>query len=152
MDVRRYTMTPEKDSARVTEEIQLLDDPFTNFVMARIPDDVRQSLSAEQYQAVRKAIFQSRPGQGHAVDLRFTVPLGIMRWYVVLQMGRDRRSKRRSDMRGKRSLTARVIDRVALLAILYCLTVTLLFTLYVIKSLLGINLFVDRHLLDIITG
>lgn len=145
-------MTPEKDSARVTEEIQLLDDPFTNFVMARIPDDVRQSLSAEQYQAVRKAIFQSRPGQGHAVDLRFTVPLGIMRWYVVLQMGRDRRSKRRSDMRGKRSLTARVIDRVALLAILYCLTVTLLFTLYVIKSLLGINLFVDRHLLDIITG
>jgi hypothetical protein len=75
-----------------------------------------------------------------------------MRWYVVLQMGRDRRSKRRSDMRGKRSLTARVIDRVALLAILYCLTVTVLFTMYVIKSLLGINLFVDRHLLAIITG
>jgi len=138
------------DTTSVTKQLQLLDDPFTTFVMARIPDDVRQSLSAEQYEAIRKAIFLSRPGQGHSVDVRFTVPLGFMRGYVVLQMGRDKRRGSRRDMRGKRSLLSRVFDRFAALILLYCLTASVLVTLYALKSMLGINLLADHHLLDFI--
>lgn len=138
------------ETTSVTKQLQLLDDPFTTFVMARIPDDVRQSLSAEQYEAIRKAIFQSRPGQGHSVDLRFTVPLGFMRGYVVLQMGRDKRRGSRRDMRGKRSLLSRAFDRFAVIVLVYCVTASVLVALYALKSLLGINLFADRHLLDFI--
>jgi hypothetical protein len=138
------------DESSVTQQLQLLDDPFTAFVMARIPDEVRKSLDAEQYEAIRKAIFQSRPGQGHAVDLRFTVPLGFMRGYVVLQIGRDKRRGSRRDMRGNRSLLSRAFDRFAALILMYCVAASVLVSLYAVKSLLGINLFADRHLLDFI--
>lgn len=138
------------DQTGVTAQLQLLDDPFTTFVMARIPDDVRQSLNTEQYEAIRKAIFQSRPGQGHALDVRFTVPLGFMRGYVVLQLGRDKRHGKRRDLRGERSFLTRAFDRFAALILAYCAIAAVLVALYAIKSLLGINLFADRHLLDFI--
>lgn len=125
-------------------------DRFTGFVLHRIPEEVRASLTREQWAAIRSAIYRSRPGQGHAVDLRFTVPLGVLRGYVVLQMGRDRRKGGREDARPALPWPLRVANFVAAVLLLCSLSALLFGILYVVKSMLGINLLRDRHLHDLL--
>jgi hypothetical protein len=139
------------DESRDTTQL-VLEDRFTMFVMSRIPDEVRASLTAEQYQAIRTAIYRSRPGQGHAVDLRFSVPLVLFRGYVVLQMGKDRRARARPDDKSKpQSALSRIVGYALFAVLAYSAVVLVLGVLYLLKSLLGINLLPDKHLLDLLS-
>jgi hypothetical protein len=61
-------------------------DPFHAIFFARIPADVARSFSPAQLDAVKLAFGARSPG-AHAVDLRFSVPMGRRSWYVVLLAG-----------------------------------------------------------------
>lgn len=121
---------------------------FTSFAMRRIPEGVRAGLSEEQLLAIRKAIYESRPGQGHAIDARLNIPLFFAKFYLVFQCGRDRRSRTRNAEVRRLRTANKVVDGLVFAVLLLNALQLLFLFLYVIKSLLGINLFPHRHLID----
>lgn len=67
----------------------------------RVPPEMAQTFTAEQLEAVRRAFAPAR----HAVDLRTSIPLVGLRFYLVLLVGRERRSReRRREERLRRPL------------------------------------------------
>jgi len=62
--------------------------------MRVLAPDVRDSLSAEQERAIRAAA-EKNPWDNHPVDLRFSLPTPLGRFYLALVAGRERRSAAR---------------------------------------------------------
>ncbi|MCW2291018.1 hypothetical protein M2262_001068 [Pseudomonas sp. BIGb0408] len=110
-------------------------DPFIKGLKERLPDDLRDSFSAEQLDALQVA-FGARQWGRHSLDLRGTVKLWRWRYYFVLLAGRNKRDLSRAQQ--ELSLTAKAIGVSVFL--LVSLALGLLF-LYLLKSALGINLF-----------
>ena len=122
-------------------------DPFTQHVIDRIDPKVRASLSPYQFSNIEKAIRESRPLQGHPVDIRGVIPLFFARYYYVFLMGRDRRLATRRKEQIRKS---NYLSKVALLILIGMgpFLLLTLFILYMLKSILGINLLHDTHLID----
>jgi len=123
-------------------------DPFTQHVIDKIDPKVRASLSPQQFSNIEKAIRESRPLQGHPVDIRGEIPFFFARYYYVFLMGRDRRlATTRKEQARKRNY----LSKTALLILIGMgpFLVFTLFTLYMLKSIFGINLFPDSHLMDL---
>lgn len=110
-------------------------DPFITGLKERLPDDLRDSFSAEQLDALQVA-FGARQWGRHSLDLRGTLKLWRWRYYFVLLAGRNKRDLSRAQQ--ELSLTAKAIGVSVFL--LVSLVLGLLF-LYLLKSALGINLF-----------
>lgn len=116
------------------EKTGLADDPFIEGLKRRLPEELRESFSDAQLEALR-GVFGARSWVKHKVDLRGTLKLFGDRYYFALLAGRNKRGHLRADE--QLSLTAK-----AALATLFLLVSTLvgLIVLYLIKSALGINL------------
>lgn len=110
-------------------------DPFIKGLKERLPEDIRESFSAEQLNALQVA-FGARQWGRHSVDLRGTVKLWRWRYYFVLLAGRNKRDLSRAQQ--ELSLTAKAVG--VSIFLLVSLALGLLF-LYLLKSALGINLF-----------
>lgn len=67
-------------------------------VIARIPTEIRDTLSEEQLQALRDVVGQTRPWRKHPIDIRLTLPVGSHRLFFTLVAGAD---KRNPDRRAK---------------------------------------------------
>ena len=116
------------------------EDPFQELFFSRIPAEIAQSFSPAQLEAVKLAFGARSPG-AHALDLRFSVPLGGRSWYVVLLAGQVRRlSPRRTLKRLFRSLWSMANAAVATAMVLVAMF-ALLIVLYVGKRALGIDVF-----------
>jgi len=122
-------------------------DPFTQHVIDKIDPKVLRSLSPSQFSSIEKAIRESRPLQGHPVDVRGVIPLFFARFYYVFIMGRDRRlSTRREEQVRHRNY----LSKTALL-VLFGMGPFLVFILlisYLLKSAFGVNFIEDSHLMD----
>ena len=110
-------------------------DPFIRGLKQRLPQDLRESFSDEQLEALR-GVFGARSWVKHRIDLRGTIRLWSDRYYFAIVAGRN-----------KRNLT-RPQQNLSLIAKAALATVFLLFSglvglviLYLLKSALGINLF-----------
>lgn len=125
-------------------------DGFTSYVMHRLPREVRATLTEEQLGAIRRAVYESRPGQGHAIDARITLPLFFCKLYFVFQCGRDRRSQTRQAEDQRRKKVNRTFDLILFGVLLFYVLQIVFVALYLIKSWLGINLFSDAHLMDFV--
>lgn len=110
-------------------------DAFIIGLKERLPEDLRDSFSAEQLAALKVA-FGARQWGSHPVDLRGTLRVWRWRYYFVFLAGRNRRDLTRAQQ--ELSLTAKALGMSLFLMI--SLVIGLLF-LYLIKSALGINLF-----------
>lgn len=79
----------------------------------------------------------------HAIDYRVSIPTGLWgSWYVVMLAGRERRNAARLAAEGQTSLSRRtVLISAALLVLLAAALFGALCALYLVKSLLGIDLF-----------
>ena len=110
-----------------------------------IPIDVRSSLSEDQSSSVKKALskaLEKAKPSPKIVDLRFVIDLIIARYYFVLFVGRDRRSK-------KRTVKPNVINRIGNITAVVLLLIGLnllvssiiLLGLYLTKSAIGIDFF-----------
>jgi len=141
-------MSPEEQAPAPDNRPPEEKDTFTFHVMRRIPDEVRSALTEEQLGAFRKAVYESRPGQGHALDARINFPLFFAKFYLVLQLGRDRRSSTRNAEDQRRRAANHIFDRVVLGILIFNVVQIAFLILYALKSFLGINLFPHDHLID----
>lgn len=115
-------------------------DPFLEEFFSRIPERTANSFDEAQLLAI-KQVFGARSRGHHAVDLRFSLPL--LRLYMVLLVGRERRTamRRRADRRLHPFATAG--NFFALLLFLAIMAVPLLLTAYAVKSGVGVDLMED---------
>ncbi len=113
----------------------LRDDPVILRLISSMPQQVQESFSEEQLAHLKLAI-GTRHWEKHAVDLRGTFKLWQTRYYYVLLLGRNHRevSRWQKQMSG-------IITTLILLVFLMFSAVMGFLILYLVKSLLGINLF-----------
>lgn len=107
-----------------------------------IDEAVLDSLTPEQWTAIQKYIF-NRKGQKHPklVDLRFAIDLVVMRFYVVLLVGQDRRNRDRANSAsGLTKLGNRVAAVILLISLNIILSAFIVLILYLLKAALGIDI------------
>lgn len=109
-------------------------DSFIQGLKQRLPEDVRESFSAQQLDGLRSA-FATRSWGRHKLDLRGTFGLWNNQYYFVLVGGRNKRNPTRAQR--NLSLAAKA---GALTAFLFFCVLVGLVALYLVKSALGINL------------
>jgi len=120
-------------------------DPFLERFFSRIPRQVAASFTDDQLLAVKTA-FAHQWGGSHSVDLRFSLPLPLRRWYVVLILGPERRSPQRRRHDRERHPLASLAHALFAGAFALFLTMAFLGLAYLVKSALGIDLFPDMSL------
>jgi len=116
----------------------LTSDEFSKKFFEKIPHSIRESLTAEQYQAIEKAY--SEQWKRHPLDFRFSFGFWRWRYYVVLIGGRDRRRLTRKQQRFFSLAEFYFLMAYAASSALFGLLI-----LYLIKSALGIDIFPNFH-------
>ena len=125
-------------------------DAFTDSVMRRIDRRVMAALSGEQVQAIQEAVSASRPFRGHCLDVRGVIPLYFARFYFVFLTGRDVRTETKGAERKRKQRSALASGVMFILVASIPILVLAFLMLYAMKSDIGINLFEDAHLSDIV--
>jgi hypothetical protein len=115
---------------------------------------IKETLSHAQRKelmSLMKRMLPPVPSLG-IIDIRFSFWF-IKHWYIVFIFGRDTRNQFKSldkgDMDTALTSVAKLITYVILLLVMMIL---LLYLMYLIKSYMGIDLFPNAHLGDIIRG
>lgn len=116
------------------------DDPFLEDFFRDMSPALARSFTDEQLRAI-KMQFAARDRGSHTVDLRFSAPL--LRRYVVLLIGRERRSKKRRAADRKLHPLLSPGNLLALGVMTVVLGIPLSIILFGVKSWLGINVFDD---------
>ncbi|MCQ4299304.1 3-phosphoshikimate 1-carboxyvinyltransferase [Pseudomonas songnenensis] len=110
-------------------------DPFIRGLKQRLPQDLRESFSDEQLEALR-GVFGARSWVKHRIDLRGTIRLWSDRYYFAIVAGRNKRNL----IRPQQNLSLIAKAALATVFLLFSGLVGLVI-LYLLKSALGINLF-----------
>ncbi len=123
---------------------------FTDFVLNKISPEVRNSLTTEQLNEIENAIAAGSPLEKHPIDVRGMIPLFFAKFYFVFLLGRDKRTNTRNTEKGRRKEGDLFASTFFFL--FFTLPLILLFfsVLYIIKSELGIDVFPNSHLLDML--
>lgn len=112
-------------------------DPFITGLKERLPEELRESFTEEQLEALKLA-FGTRSWGKHSVDLRGTVKFWHRRYYFVFLAGRNYRQLSRLEQElsllGKATVLAVILLACGLVGLLL---------LYLLKSALGIDIFPD---------
>jgi hypothetical protein len=124
-------------------------DPFTANMVRQIDPKVRDSLTPAQVEAIVDAMANTG-GEDHVIDVRRGIPLFLSRYYFVFLVGRDQRPavQRTEAARGKRVSWVGGLLFALLVASPFLLLVFLF--VYLLKLLLGVDLFPHFHLYDIL--
>jgi hypothetical protein len=84
------------------------------------------------------------------IDIRFSFWF-IRNWYIVLIFGKDTRNQFKSQDKGDMDAGLTTVAKAFTYVFMLLLTIILLlYTLYLIKTFLGIDIFPDAHFKDII--
>ena len=110
-------------------------DWFEDGLMKRLPEDLQDSFSKEQIDALKVA-FGARKWGKHPVDIRGTVNIWTWRYYFVFLMGRNQRSLSRRERQ-----ISLMMKTFFLFVFLMFSTVMGLLVIYLLKSAAGIDLF-----------
>lgn len=91
-----------------TGNVEPDEERFERMFLSRISARIAESFTDEQLLAI-KSVFGAEHWDGHAFDLRLTLPIPFRRWYVVLLGGPERRvgARRRKPKRTQRSMAFR---------------------------------------------
>ena len=129
-------------------------DAYVEYTLSRLPRDVLNGLTDQQLSAIRTALGAQIESSRHAVDLRIRVPLFFRSYYIVLFMGRDRRRSVFNTERYRLELLPKGLRRgifVAASTLVLCVLILCLLTLiYLLKSAMGIDIFKNIHLYDLV--
>ncbi len=123
-------------------------DAFTDSIINKIDPEVYQTFNPAQIEAMVEAISACRPLAKHPIDLRGILPLFFSRFYFVLLMGRDRRSETQRIEAERRRRGAFMGGLFLAMCLMSPLVLILLFAAYILKSVMGIDIFPDKHLWD----
>lgn len=100
---------------------------FERTFRSRVPPEVARSFTADQMAAIKSA-FGGERWDGHAVDIRGTVPLPFKRYYFVLVAGPDRRGRRRARPLRRPPLLRRAVGATLSTVALVWLAILALYT------------------------
>jgi len=134
----------------MTIKIDQHTDAFTHHVYESIDSKVRATLTPTQVHAIETAIRANKPYQKHPFDFRGVLPLFFIRMYFVLLMGRDKRQPTRDKEALRRHNTALGSALLSVYIMLCMLLPVGFLLLYVLKSLMGIDLVEGLHLHDLL--
>jgi len=112
-------------------------DPFLEDFFRDLSPALASSFTDEQLRAIKMS-FGARERGAHTVDLRFSIPL--LRRYVVLLMGRERRTAKRRRNDRKFHPVATLSNAIAMSAVVIVVAVPVFLVGYGVKSFLGINI------------
>ena len=129
----------------ISKQASASDDAFFERLFSKLPSDVARSFNDDQLKVISCA-FGTRRWRDHAVDLRWLFSLFGRSYYFVLLAGAESRSRQRR-LRDRLlhpliSIGNGIVAAVFFTAIL----LSVLVALYILKSLLGINLLPDFSL------
>ncbi len=110
-----------------------------------LPSDVARSFNDAQLAAIAYA-FGTRRWRDHTVDLRWLFPLFGRSYYVVFLAGPERRTRARLLRDRLLNPMITIGKRIVTMVFFTSILISVLVTLYVVKSILGINLFTDFSL------
>ncbi|MBP7118222.1 MAG: hypothetical protein KBB33_07830 [Candidatus Cloacimonetes bacterium] len=113
---------------------------------------ITESLSHKQRKelmGLMKRMLPPVPSLG-IIDIRFSFWF-IRNWYIVLIFGKDTRNQFKSQDKGDMNAGLTTVAKAFTYIFMSLLTIILLlYTLYLIKTFLGIDIFPDAHFKDII--
>lgn len=128
---------------------------FADFTMSRVPKDIRNSLTDEQYEAIHSALVAQNDYSRHQIDIRLRIPFFFRHYYIVFFAGRDRRATTyRLEYARLTRVPKPLLRTFYLLASFSLITAffTAVFALaYKLKSLMGIDIFPEFHLGDLLS-
>lgn len=113
---------------------------------------IKETLSHEQRKelmSLMKRMLPPVPSFG-IIDIRFSFWF-IRYWYVVFIFGKDTRNQYKSLDKGDMNVGLTTVARIVTYIVMFLvLLILFLYLLYLLKSYVGIDLFPDLHLKDII--
>ena len=113
---------------------------------------IKETLSHEQRKelmSLLKRMLPPVPSLG-IIDIRFSFWF-IRYWYVVFIFGKDTRNQYKSLDKGDMNVGLTTVARIVTYIVMFLvLLILFLYLLYLLKSYVGIDLFPDLHLKDII--
>jgi len=124
-------------------------DAYSTHILNKIPDEILETFTFEQKEAVYKAIRKEIKPKKHTVDIRGVIPLFYRKYYFVVYSGRDTRSFTQKSEDERRKATRRFANLTFIFFLLSPLLLLVFLALYFVKSALGINIFANLHLSDI---
>ncbi|WP_017316393.1 hypothetical protein [Mastigocladopsis repens] len=102
-------------------------DPFVQQFFARIPSKTAGTFTDVQLAAL-KQVFQGRLSKRHVVDIKLSIPFPKQGLYVVFLLGKEKRSKERSQ-----TSTFSPVNKISLTILGLVLMTSLLGSLYIVK-------------------
>ncbi len=115
----------------------------TEYYMHQIPLYVLEKLNEDEIDSIRSVIHTAVPkSTPKLIDLRFVVDLIIVRYFVVLMIGRDiRKQQRQYPVKGITKIANTIAAILLIIAMSLLISAVTILILYLIKSALGIDLF-----------
>ena len=123
-----------------------------SYYLSNLDSQTLESFTNQQLEAVKDLLEQAIPKPSpKIVDLRFVIDLIFSRFYVVLFVGKDVRQKQRYYPQNKLTQIGNLFAAVVLLiGSNLVISASILLVGYLVKSGVGIDLFADRHLADVL--
>ncbi|MBE9033258.1 hypothetical protein IQ266_26340 [filamentous cyanobacterium LEGE 11480] len=120
--------------------------------LERVPASLLSEFTDQQLSTIQDIVVSAIPKPSpKLVDLRFTINLLVTRFYIVVFVGKDRRTSRRRYIPNGVARFGNVFMALILLAGANMVASFIIFmTLYFLKSWLGINIFKEMHLIDVV--
>jgi hypothetical protein len=117
-------------------------DRDANYYMHQIPDQILDKLDEQEREGIKSVIQSAIPRPSpKIIDLRFIVDLILIRYFVVLLIGRDmRKQQRQYQVNGITKFANIVMAVVLIIAMSLLISSVTILIIYLIKSSLGIDL------------
>jgi len=117
--------------------------------MAALPRSAGATFTPEQLAALDVAVARTRPHRAtHKLDYRVSLPLLGRRYYVVLLAGKERRSLSRISGDGQNTTWRLSVAYAILMSVIATGgIVAAVVLLYVVKSMVGLDLFEEHSVL-----
>ncbi len=127
---------------------------FADYTLSRVPRVIRESLTDEQYQAIRISLIARDIDSRHSIDIRLTIPLFFHSYYFVFFAGRDRRASRYILENERWALIPSPIRMGFHYMVSFAISLVVLglafIAAYKLKQLMGIDLFPNFHTPDLL--
>lgn len=121
--------------------------PFTRHILNQIQPEVKAEFSERQIAALDEALGSSAAAGRHPVNIRGVLPLYFVRLFFVVLVGRDRRtSQQQLELYRRQKVDNATNILLLVFVVLPTLGIISLAFLYLIKVILGIDLFDGFHL------
>jgi hypothetical protein len=111
------------------------------YVLSKIKPDILITLTKRQIEGIRQAVAEKHP-----VDYRFSFPLWFIKMYIVVAIGRDRRSSTVLKEKHRRVFSYLCGVLGGVYALLCLMAPVMLILLYLLKTWLNIDYFENFHL------